>query len=98
METTQVKEFSKRLDKIFEDGQPTKAMIIDAFIKNNPTALMPVNVDLADVSGSLSSLQEWAKKKKDNQIEEVIVRTAFGNTIVVDLTSKSSIDEFCDFK
>jgi len=58
----------------------------------------PVNVDLAVVSGSLSSLQEWAKLKKDNQIEEIIVRTAFGNTIVVDLTSKSSIDEFCDFK
>lgn len=34
----QVKEFSKRLDKIFADGNPTKALIIDAYIKTNPTA------------------------------------------------------------
>jgi hypothetical protein len=36
---TEVKEFSKRLDKIFEDGEPTKALIIDAYIKTNPNAL-----------------------------------------------------------
>lgn len=35
---TQVKEFSERLNKIFSDGEPTKELIIDAYIKTNPTA------------------------------------------------------------
>lgn len=50
------------------------------------------------VSGSLQSLQEWAKSEKDGQVEQIIVMTAFGNTIVCDLTSKSSIEEFCKWE
>lgn len=50
------------------------------------------------VSGSLQSLQEWAKSEKDGQVEQIIVMTAFGNTIVVDLSSKSSIKEFCEWQ
>ena len=47
----QVNEFSKRLDKIFNDGEPTKALIIDAYIKTNPTAQSEaLNID--DVSNS----------------------------------------------
>lgn len=53
---------------------------------------------LHNVSGSLQSLQEWAKSEKDGQVEQIIVMTAFGNTIVVDLTSKSSIEEFCEWQ
>ena len=36
---TEVQNFSRRLDKIFNDGEPTKALIIDAYIKTNPNAL-----------------------------------------------------------
>jgi len=35
----QVDVFCERLDKIFEDGHPTKALIIDAFHKGNPNSL-----------------------------------------------------------
>lgn len=31
--------FCQKLDKIFEDGHPTKAQIIDAFHKSNPLSL-----------------------------------------------------------
>lgn len=54
--------------------------------------------DIPVVSGSLQSLQEWAKSVKDGQVEQIIVMTAFGNTIVVDLTSKNSIEEFCEWQ
>ena len=53
---------------------------------------------IANVSGSLQSLQEWAKSEKDGQVRQILVMTAFGNTIVVDLTSKSSIKEFCEWQ
>ena len=35
----QVDIFCERLDKIFEDGYPTKAQIIDAYHKSNPNSL-----------------------------------------------------------
>lgn len=40
--TRQIDEFSKRLDKIFEDAMPTKAQILDAFHKSNPNSMKPL--------------------------------------------------------
>jgi len=42
---TDTNNFSKRLDKIFEMGDPTKALIIDAFIKVKPNVLTDEMID-----------------------------------------------------
>ncbi len=43
---TQVDKFHKRLNEIFKDGNPTKALIIDAYIKTNPTSQMELGETL----------------------------------------------------
>jgi len=66
---TQVKEFSKRLDKIFNDGEPTKALIIDAYIKTNPTAQTEaLNID--DVSNQRELLIAFFNNLYDVKTKE----------------------------
>ena len=74
----QVNEFSKRLDKIFNDGEPTKALIIDAYIKTNPTAQSEA-LNIEDVSGSLISAEYLKGLHPELTLKECESLKAFSN-------------------
>lgn len=46
------------------------------------------------VSGSLQELCNWCKKVDFNDAQELIVRSPYNGTVIVDLNSKSSIEDF----
>lgn len=53
--------FSKRLDEIFEDKAPTKALILDAFLKANQSQLKPQEGErkrICDCSGNETGLHD----------------------------------------
>ncbi len=62
---TQVDKFHKRLNEIFKDGNPTKALIIDAYIKTNPTSQMELGQSLPIDSVSKKDHEEALKIEYD---------------------------------
>ena len=56
-----VNHFSKRLDKIFKDGNPTKAQIIDAFHKSVTELYTERQIDDAYDKGFKDAMVKYRK-------------------------------------
>ena len=63
-----IDKFSDRLDQIFEQGQPTKAQILDAFHKAHPCSLDDIDN---------YNIQEMKAKKQDLNHEAKLIMRQF---------------------